>query len=650
MQHSMITQTPVKLLIRLTGIALFGIAFSIVLTVTNPLQRGLIGQYYSTTNWSGEPILTTHDAAIDLARLQRAYRDVTRQYSIRWKGFIHIDTPGDHQFITISDDGSDLWIAGRQIVDNTGQHGAQEKSGTIFLEKGVYPIAIRYVQERGDALFETYWIAPGHARQPLGAAPLFSTEPSAQQIRSGNMLTTAAPLGLLICVLCGGALVLMGIRHASFLASCLPQIMPVLLIFLVVVIVNVFGCRISSSFDSRWSVHTALSMLKEGNTDLNEYQQLIEQDDYYAILRHGDRMFTVYPVGTSFLALPYVAALESFYKRTLALDLEEYISAVSPRGIEIFIASNIVAFTTILLYLLGNLFFQKRSYSLGLAAIFAFATPMWSTATRALWQHGPTALMLMLAVYLFALAQRYRRHAASIIPLISIPLAFSFVIRPTNSISILMLTLVVFVQYRRYFVRYCLWSLLIIIPLLAYNFNVYDAWLPPYYTAPNQLHIKLNILDGLLGTLFSPSRGVFMYTPVLIFSLLGICLKIRQKRMQLFDYALLAILLLHWGITSVHPHWWGGHSYGPRYFTDVLPYFFYFLIPTLQWFSQCSGLKRVLGVSVFFCAVLVSFMIHMRGVTSWEVYYWNSLPVNVDKNPARVWDWRDIQFLRGIGQ
>ncbi len=33
-----------------------------------------------------------------------------------------------------------------------------------------------------------------------------------------------------------------------------------------------------------------------------------------------------------------------------------------------------------------------------------------------------------------------------------------------------------------------------------------------------------------------------------------------------------------------------------------------------------------------------------------DVYSWNSLTVNVDKNPACIWDWQDMQFLCTIGQ
>src|SRR5262249_12971211 len=43
-----------------------------------------------------------------------------------------------------------------------------------------------------------------------------------------------------------------------------------------------------------------------------------------------------------------------------------------------------------------------------------------------------------------------------------------------------------------------------------------------------------------------------------------------------------------------------------------------------------------------------SFLIHAHGAINTEVDSWNITPVSVDKQPSRVWDWNDLQFLRGL--
>jgi hypothetical protein len=44
----------------------------------------------------------------------------------------------------------------------------------------------------------------------------------------------------------------------------------------------------------------------------------------------------------------------------------------------------------------------------------------------------------------------------------------------------------------------------------------------------------------------------------------------------------------------------------------------------------------------------LSFLIHLRGATTWTVHDWNTNPSNIDVEPGRIWDWRDAQFLRGL--
>jgi hypothetical protein len=43
-----------------------------------------------------------------------------------------------------------------------------------------------------------------------------------------------------------------------------------------------------------------------------------------------------------------------------------------------------------------------------------------------------------------------------------------------------------------------------------------------------------------------------------------------------------------------------------------------------------------------------SLFVHYRGANAVQVLDWNYAPAGVDVYPARVWDWRDAQFLRGV--
>ena len=114
------------------------------------------------------------------------------------------------------------------------------------------------------------------------------------------------------------------------------------------------------------------------------------------------------------------------------------------------------------------------------------------------------------------------------------------------------------------------------------------------------------------------------------------------------DSILAVILVLHWLSISAFKHWWGGHSFGPRLFSDMVPFFIYFLIPVVERIPK----KRAGGKALLICAFAIltaaGFFIHCRGANSYAVYTWNNEPVDVDQSPARIWDYTDIQFLRGI--
>jgi hypothetical protein len=393
-----------------------------------------------------------------------------------------------------------------------------------------------------------------------------------------------------------------------------------------------------------------MSLIREGNTDLDEYITLVESHQDYTLERINNHYYNFYPIGTSILAIPYVFFVDRFIHSGFFIDFEQFINQYSliPAGIEKFTASNMIALSSLFIYLIGCFLFEKRTYALLLTFIFAFCTPAWSIGSRALWQHSSSILILSVSLYLLLLARHKPQYEAWSIRLVSLPLMFSYLVRPTNWISILILTLYILIHHRKHFLSYCLWSLLVVIPFCLYNFRIYNIILSPYYFPQIQLKLSTQILEALAGNLFSPSRGVFIFSPVFLFAIYGIILNIKNKYMDGLGYALVFIIIIHWIISSLHPNWWAGHTYGPRYFTEMSPYFLYLLVPVLMNIPKLRGIKKFSVVLILFCCIAVSFFIHYRGATSEDVYAWNAGPVNVDVDPSRVWDWHDIQFLRGI--
>ncbi|OPL17713.1 MAG: hypothetical protein AVO35_08595 [Candidatus Aegiribacteria sp. MLS_C] len=423
-------------------------------------------------------------------------------------------------------------------------------------------------------------------------------------------------------------------------------------VFLVTFLVNVAGRNVQS-FDSIWSVHTARSILLEGNTDLDEYDRELAAEGYRDLLEIEGHYYTIFPVGPSLMALPFVGAGELLFRHVVPAipsletrlramtvdDIGELDSVSFHKGIEVVTASFIVALASVFILLIGLRLTGSIPLSLALVFIFSLCSPAVSTASRGLWPHGPSMLMLALTLYLLTEAEKRPSLAACC----SLPLAFSFVIRPTNAVPVLLLTIFVFIRYRKQFIRYLLWSLPVALPFVAFNLSVYGFPVSPYYL-PGRLDSGVNLLVSLPGTLISPGRGLFVFSPVLLFALWGIRAGIRKRK--LLDMILTGVLVLHWVIISSFKQWWGGHAFGPRYFGDVLPVLVYFLVPALQWMRRERGRKRTLVTSVFIILAAVSFVINIYGANSWAVMEWNAEPADVDLHTDRLWDWGDPQFLR----
>ncbi len=386
--------------------------------------------------------------------------------------------------------------------------------------------------------------------------------------------------------------------------------------------------------DSMWSIPTALSILRHGTASLNEYGDLQKEANRFAVITVGDRDYTYFPLTTSLFALPVVAVYG------LWLTPSDIIA--KRRTLENVTASLVVALAAVCIYLTGVIFLDRR-YCLVLVFIFAYCTPMWSTCSRVLMQHGPSAFLLSAALYLLVRGGMTDRVWGGLLGFV---LAVSYLVRPTNVVSVVLLSVYVMLFRTRAFVWLFAAGGTVAVVFVVTNLWIFGAILPPYFTS--RLYFGPNFPEALLGNLVSPARGVFVFCPIFLASLYGIFLKQRRYALTALDFFLMTAVVCHWIVISSFPHWWGGHSYGPRLFSDMAPYCVYFLIPVLQEVSASHGTRKWVLLSVLVPLAAVSFFIHWQGATIYKGYEWNSSPVDVQERPERLWDWQDTQFMRGI--
>lgn len=445
-------------------------------------------------------------------------------------------------------------------------------------------------------------------------------------------------------------------------------------IFLVVFVAHLLSPN-ATPFDSRWSIFTAHSLLHEGNADLNEFSATLREQEYYAIECVGQDYRRTYPVdpdapcvGMSFynfypVAVPVLAAPVIFVLERALGALQPWLTPVADRMpteirraflkgdmirssmlVEVVIASLVVALAAVFIYLTGSESMSHRR-ALVLAFVFAFCTPAWSTGSRALWQHGPSMLLIGIAIWLAVVARR----RPGVAQYIGAPLMLALFVRPTNFIPLAFFTVFVGMYFRRYVVRYILWSVPVAVGFCLASFVTYGTILAPYAFAKRAnapgLAIHPEMLDAFVGNMLSPARGLIIFTPVFLFCLYAIVRRVADPYERALKLLMVAIIAGHWLLISLYEDWWGGHSFGPRYFSDLTPIFVFLLAPSIAVLCRPPHIRHT---AAFLVLAGASFFIHYRGATVWATMEWNMTP-NIREHPQRIWQWNDLQFLRGLG-
>ena len=383
------------------------------------------------------------------------------------------------------------------------------------------------------------------------------------------------------------------------------------------------------------------SILREGNLDLDEFNLGVhtEQGNFSNlpdfVREIKGHMISVYPVTTPMLITPLYLPVVWFRRAPVSLE--------SPVGIimEKLSASFIASLSALFVYLSLRELCARRP-ALWLTLLYAFGTNTWVTSSQTLWQHGVGELALSLMCYALLKSQT----DDSWLRLAGLGAGLAAAARPTNVIFSLLSLIYVWRFHRREVVSFLLWPVIIGIPLVSYNLFYFGTITGGYGTIDLTSSMLLgNFLrfdyEGLLGILFSPSRGLFIYTPFVFFSVWGGILLWRDRTFPpVLKYMSLGVVgqVFLYGKYSV---WWGGWSYGPRFLTDIVPFLCLMLVPILpllrQWMIR----------SAFIVACLFSIAVQIIGVFCYN-YGWDIIPVNVDFRPQRLWDWHDPQILRTL--
>jgi len=222
--------------------------------------------------------------------------------------------------------------------------------------------------------------------------------------------------------------------------------------------------------------------------------------------------------------------------------------------------------------------------------------------------------------------------------------AAAFVMRPTGAIALVAMGIVFTARGPKAVIAYGLGSLIVGVLLIAFNMQVWGEIIPPYYN-PGRIAVSATVWQALAGNLISPARGLLVFSPVLLLALPGFYLALRTRDDRPLGLALLVAVLTHWIVVSRFPHWWGGHSFGPRFMSDILPFLLVALAFTIQRAEAFRQPRFGIVLATFVTLSVISVAIHSQGAIHSAGSRWNYVPNNIDRHPERLWDWHDPQVL-----
>lgn len=362
----------------------------------------------------------------------------------------------------------------------------------------------------------------------------------------------------------------------------------------------------------------------------------------YWVQRVGSHYRSNYPVAPAILAVP-------IYLVPVLLGADGswvWLNLLSKLAASLFAAAS-VAFVYLAACALARRLAISEGSALAAAVVYAAATPTWAVSSQGLWGHAPAQLCLAVGLWV---ALRPGSGPAAL-GLGGLATALMVASRPPTA----WLGLAIGAYLLR--VRGPgVWPFLALggaIGLAAFGYNVWTfGSLQGGYAELHGTHARWHgvegawsaagLPEGLMGLLVSPSRGVFVYSPVLVAAFGGLYRGFRSRDAFLRWLAFgVGGSLLGLGVFTV---WWGGHSFGPRLLADVMPALVLGIVPAWPALQRSRPLRWLLGVA-FAASILIQAVgaFHYpspRGVD------WDTSPRDVDHAHERLWDWRDPQLLR----
>ncbi|MGV7223151.1 MAG: hypothetical protein ACQ9MH_16670 [Nitrospinales bacterium] len=367
----------------------------------------------------------------------------------------------------------------------------------------------------------------------------------------------------------------------------------------------------------------ALSLIEDGTVTINKFHEQTGDKAIYKGNYYSDKA-----PGLSFTALPLVAVSKTLLrvygknqdwinkKVNLKFGFIVYFCTVFTSGL-------FTAISALLIYFLSLRIGARITGAVFAMLSFGLASPAWGWATAFLGHAMSGSCLFIAFASIILLSQKPpdKRRDVLLGFLAGAVLSWAVVVEFTAAIPLAVI--MVFgiskaikwdkKRAARVLLSATIGGIIFVTPLLIYNFVVFDS---PFVIGYSQIASDAfpGMKDGFFGItyprpqvlfmiLFSPYRGIFWFSPILLIAPIGIYYLWRRPDCRGIALTITLISVYYPLLNSAYYYWEGGWSTGPRHITPMLP----FLCLSLSMMWTEAGLKwKPALISLFFLSFGIS--------------------------------------------
>ncbi len=371
--------------------------------------------------------------------------------------------------------------------------------------------------------------------------------------------------------------------------------------------------------DEFYYFHTAKTIVDKGSFVTDEKPIYWDYAAPWTKGFYNDNYISVTSPGTALLNVPALFA-SKVVGNTIDFHNDyfiEYNGHTIFDGIFLLVNSTIFFFGSLWLTykIMLRLNFSRRIGLFSIVTVVISSYALWYVILLPMFTHVYEMFFVALLIYstLLQIDKPSRRNLA----LLGVGMGFLFLIRPIFATVILISWIVLLLKTKQFGWKHLakqtvgifLSSLPFLILYLIYNYQSYGNALASGYAVTGSSDFDFSTFNGL-NILFSLDKGWLVFSPIIIFSLIGLIMYFKRDR-GISLYFLLSIFSVI-AIYGFWPSWWGGGSYGSRFIIFAVPICTIGLAYFLNSIRKVRLKKIVIFISVLFTVYSGSILLLYR--------------------------------------